>query len=384
MQRISRAPELSATFSLDSCWIMTSLLLRLLDHVDKPPALRLRERARLDDSDHVSLACLVALVVRVQGARAAHDLLVRRVTADDVDPHRDRFLALVGDDDALAHLCGVRIALCGRRARAGLVLGLGRGASPATHRSGGPPVGEALRGPLLRAELGAGLARTPRPLQPPPVLPGHVRVVSRPGVLRGRLVMSVFPRRLFSRRGLSRFLGRGVGGGIVRSVVGRGRLLCGGRGLGGVENGGIAPARRLLRGRVGRSRHVLVRRLYVFFLVVRHCYFLSSFSTSIPRSLATVISLATSRREAPMPAVFSSSPVACRKRRLNASRLASISCATSSSSLRLCAWPPFISPRPPRGRRIWFAPGACDRRGAAPPWRGLREPRPAQTCPCRA
>src|SRR5215204_5972023 len=124
MQRISRAPELSATFSLDSCWIMLALL-GLLDDVDQAPALRLRKRAGLDDADHIALAGLVALVVRVQRPRAAHDLLVSRVAADDVDPHRDRFLALVGDDHALADLGRVGVALRRRRSRAGLVLCLG-------------------------------------------------------------------------------------------------------------------------------------------------------------------------------------------------------------------------------------------------------------------
>src|SRR6185295_14307003 len=103
MQRISLAPELSATFSLDSCWIKVASL-GLLENLDQAPALGLRQRPGLDDADGVALAGLVALIVCVQGPRAADDLLVGRVTAHDVDPDGDRFLALVGDDDPLADL----------------------------------------------------------------------------------------------------------------------------------------------------------------------------------------------------------------------------------------------------------------------------------------
>src|SRR4051794_16970163 len=104
MQRISRAPELSATLSLVSCWIIQAPLPGLLDHFQQPPALRPRERPRLDDPHDVALAGLVLLVVRAQGARAADDLLVGRMAAGDIDSHRDRLLRLVGDDDALADL----------------------------------------------------------------------------------------------------------------------------------------------------------------------------------------------------------------------------------------------------------------------------------------
>src|SRR4030088_1776126 len=45
---------------------------------------------------------VVVLVVRRQGARAAHDLLVAAVAAGDVDPDGDRLLGLVGDHDTRA------------------------------------------------------------------------------------------------------------------------------------------------------------------------------------------------------------------------------------------------------------------------------------------
>src|SRR5689334_14942340 len=125
MQRISRAPELSATLSLDSCWIIA--LPRLLHHVDQAPALGLRERTGLDHTDHVALAGLVALVVRVQLGRAADDLLVSAVAAGDVDADGDRFVALAGDDDPLSHLGRVGLALGRRRTGAGAVSRLGGG-----------------------------------------------------------------------------------------------------------------------------------------------------------------------------------------------------------------------------------------------------------------
>src|SRR6185312_10589418 len=101
--------------------------------------------------------------VRVQRARAADDLLVSRVTASEVDPNRDRFLAFVGDDDALAGLGRVGVALGGRRA--GLCLAfLGLGGSPLLAPFVGlllarlSASGGALLGSLRRLRL-AGLAR---------------------------------------------------------------------------------------------------------------------------------------------------------------------------------------------------------------------------------
>src|SRR5215218_8084458 len=122
MQRISRAPELSATLSLDSCWIIA--LPRLLHDVDQAPALGLRKRPGLNHSDHVALAGLVALVVSVQLGRAANDLLVGAVAAGGVDADRDRFVALAGDDDPLPQLGRVGVALRRRGAGAGGALGL--------------------------------------------------------------------------------------------------------------------------------------------------------------------------------------------------------------------------------------------------------------------
>src|SRR5215218_3082098 len=201
MQRISRAPLLSATLSLDSCWIIP--LPRLLHHVDQAPALGLGERPGLDHADHVTLAGLVALVVGVQLGRAADDLLVGAVTAGDVDADGDRFVSLAGDDDPLAHLGRVRLLLGRRGAGAGAALRLDGLALLATQVSADPPFLGAPGNPVLGAELRPSLTRTARLPQPPPLLPRKI-------VLRIRLCRRLFRngsslssgRRLLSRRGL--------------------------------------------------------------------------------------------------------------------------------------------------------------------------------------
>src|SRR6478609_5809841 len=103
MQRISRAPELSATRRRVSFWITPRPSSRPLDDVDERPALGARQRAALDHAHDVTLVRVVVLVVCVHGARAAHDLLVAAVAPRDFDAHGDRLLGLVRDDDALAY-----------------------------------------------------------------------------------------------------------------------------------------------------------------------------------------------------------------------------------------------------------------------------------------
>src|SRR6476659_4920289 len=189
MQRISRAPELSATLSLDSCWIIA--LPRLLHDVDQAPALGLRQRPGLDHADHVALAGLVALVVSVQLGRAANDLLVGAVTTGDVDADGDRFVALAGDDDPLPHLGSVGLLLGRRSAGAGGMSGLRRRALFAPQSRLAP----AGLGPPSLAFLrigGTGLTRLlPRFLQPPPLLPRKI-------VLRSRLSLGLIGRSLSS------------------------------------------------------------------------------------------------------------------------------------------------------------------------------------------
>src|ERR1700759_2329827 len=172
MQSSSRAPELSATLRRDSCWIIC--LPRLLDDVDQTPTLGLRKGAGLDDPHHVTLAGLVALVVSVQRARAADDLLVGGMAAGDVDADGDRLVAFVGDDDALADLGGDRVALGGRGAGAGVGVGLQRGAFFV------PLVGlrlaarRALVGALLRRQRRARFVRLAAAQDPAPLLPGKI------------------------------------------------------------------------------------------------------------------------------------------------------------------------------------------------------------------
>src|SRR2546423_576318 len=52
-----------------------------LQYIDQVPALPTRQRPALDNAHHVPLVGVVVLVVRVQRARAAHDLLVAPVAA---------------------------------------------------------------------------------------------------------------------------------------------------------------------------------------------------------------------------------------------------------------------------------------------------------------
>src|SRR5215211_2739593 len=157
MQSSSRAPVLSATLSLDSCWI-TGSSPGLLHDLGEAPVLRLREGPRLDDPDDVARARLVPLVVRVELHGAPDDLLVLRVQLDHVDLDDDRLVALVGDDDAATLL---------------------------------PPPALDF-GPLTahdRLALGRLLAGRLRPL--PPLGPGHV-----PQRLRLALARRVLRRRI--------------------------------------------------------------------------------------------------------------------------------------------------------------------------------------------
>src|SRR5687768_3824809 len=99
MQRTSRAPELSATLSRLSCWIIyfpVARSLRPLEDFDDPPALLAGEGARLRHPHAVTLPDVVGLVVGVQARRALEGLPVPAVP-DAVD-HRDH--------DGLVHLGG--------------------------------------------------------------------------------------------------------------------------------------------------------------------------------------------------------------------------------------------------------------------------------------
>src|SRR5712692_8792653 len=134
MHSTSRAPELSATFSRLSCWIMllrslsasrdtrlaavrsrASALRKLraprdddssrsFQDFDDAPVLQLRQRTGLGDPHPVALAGVVALVVGIEVAGLLQRLAVAAVT-DAVD-HRDHhgLVHLGGDHDPLPDL----------------------------------------------------------------------------------------------------------------------------------------------------------------------------------------------------------------------------------------------------------------------------------------
>src|SRR5436190_3718119 len=234
MQRISRAPELSATLRRVSCWIIASPALPgPLQHLEQPPALQARGGARLDHPDDIALLGGVGLVVGADLAGAAHHLLVGGVPADHGDLHRDRLVGRRRDHLPLTDLLRPRLARRGRRSGARL------------------------------ATLGA----TPRPV-PAATLPGAAATL-------GALARSLLDRALRARRsGGARALPLPEllrtenlsAGGLAFGYVSGGFGL---RLLGGVRLGG------LLRGlRLGR----LLRRLVLLVLLFLGHQGLRSFS----------------------------------------------------------------------------------------------------------
>src|ERR1019366_882832 len=169
---------------------------------------------------------VVVLVVRVQGARAAHDLLVAAVAAGDVDAHGDRLGGLVGDHHALAPPPGAldrcvdrSQRLRGRRGGAALYgLGPFLQTTGTTAHGLAPPLGPALRVALLGGARRLGLA----------------------GVLGARLAAALLGRQLnlgLARLGLC--LGERLGRGVL-GLLGRIRgLLLGGVGLRGLGLRGL-------------------------------------------------------------------------------------------------------------------------------------------------
>src|ERR1700730_3820341 len=149
MQRISLAPELSATLSLVSCWIIR--LLRFLHDFEEAPALLLGDRARFCDADQVADAALVLLVVDLESGALADRLLVEPVRFGRADLDDDRLVHLVRDHRPEADLALPAVGGCdGCRCRAVVAhepsssdlalalprLRLGLGSSTATSASG--------------------------------------------------------------------------------------------------------------------------------------------------------------------------------------------------------------------------------------------------------
>src|SRR5437868_7468357 len=95
MQRISRAPLLSATLSRDSCWI--TCLPGLLHDLDHAPALVLGQGPRLHDPHQVADATAVLLVVDLELHAVLDDLLVEGMRLEVGDLYDDRLVHLVRD-----------------------------------------------------------------------------------------------------------------------------------------------------------------------------------------------------------------------------------------------------------------------------------------------
>src|ERR1700694_376450 len=140
INRISRAPVLSATFNRDSCCTMTTAISPPHDGHD-PPALVVRQRPCLHDLYLVTDLALVLLVVRLELGRLPNVLLVLGVLLEGLHADYHRLIHLVADDGAgpgLAHGAIRRFLYVGhacssapRRRR-----GLGAGACGATAGSG--------------------------------------------------------------------------------------------------------------------------------------------------------------------------------------------------------------------------------------------------------
>src|SRR5919204_2248926 len=206
MQRISRAPVLSATRSRDSCWIT---LLGLLEYFGEAPVLRLRERAGLDDAHEIADLRRVLLVVGVELRRAPDDLLVFPVRLHGVDLDHDRLVHRVGDDHSAALLTAAARVL--RLGQADDRLALGRALAPRLD------VLVALRArEPLALRLGGGPLRSLR------LALGLGDRLLRRGLLSGRLLLGRFIGGLFGRGLLGGLFGRGLLG--RRLCFGLGRL----------------------------------------------------------------------------------------------------------------------------------------------------------------
>src|SRR5919205_764520 len=106
------APELSATLTTDSCWIMaTPPSAGAFEDLDHAPPLVLRQRPGLHDAHAVPGLRRVVLAVRLHALGARDHLAVQRVREATLDRHHDRLLHLVAHHDPNARLA--RAALRG-------------------------------------------------------------------------------------------------------------------------------------------------------------------------------------------------------------------------------------------------------------------------------
>src|SRR5271166_836176 len=324
MQRISRAPELSATRSLVSFWITAAprSSSRPLQHVDEGPPLGPRQGPALDHPHDIPLVGVVVLVVGVHGARAADDLLVAAVAAGHVDPDRDRLLRLVGDDHALANPAGALHGGVDRSKRLGGWSGgaaLG-GLRPFAESAG--PAPERLLAALLHA-LGVALLRRagrarllrPRASLAPAALLRRELLDGLSGGRRSSLLdvaLWGLTRGLLAG-GLGLLGGRLLGGGLLA-----GSLLLGG-GLWRLLAGVVRLGGRLLGG-VGALVVFLVSHVFRFLVLLGGLQRAGLPPVAAVRSRTTVSARARSRLARDRAAVSSSSPVALEKRRPKISR----------------------------------------------------------------
>src|SRR5688572_22624213 len=98
------APELSATRTMVSDWIMAQLLTSAVDDLDHAPPLVLRQRARLHDAHRVAGLRVVLLVVRFHLRGARDHLAVARMREASLQPHHHGLLHLVAYHDPQPHL----------------------------------------------------------------------------------------------------------------------------------------------------------------------------------------------------------------------------------------------------------------------------------------
>src|SRR5688572_25025706 len=109
MHKTSRAPELSATLSRLSCWIISSP--SPFEHFDDAPPLLLRQRPGLAHAHSVAFARIVRLVVRVEALRALQRLAVPAVLHAVDHRHDHRLVHLRRDHEPFPHLARVGTAL---------------------------------------------------------------------------------------------------------------------------------------------------------------------------------------------------------------------------------------------------------------------------------
>src|ERR1700758_923339 len=113
--REPKSPQTITGFGGFSDWLGSGFLLRLLEDVDEPPALRCRERTSFHQRDAVADTGDAVLVVRLDLLGGPDDLAVQRVTHTVFQLDDDGLLHLVAHhvtDPGLTPTAGLRGARC--------------------------------------------------------------------------------------------------------------------------------------------------------------------------------------------------------------------------------------------------------------------------------